>query len=404
MSSKKKIVWAIVITAFVTSVISSAATSFIKDKAGMFFPTNDEDKAFYNKFKMLENNLDKMYLYGYDKKKVREDTLVSYVDMLDEPYTHYYPPEEFSSYLTNIQDGYVGIGVVVGVNEQNEIEVIAPYTDSPAYEAGILPGDILKAVNGTEYSGDKLSEAVDSIKNGKEGTTVNITVSRKGEDIDFSVERRDISSNSVIAEMLDGDIGYMRITSFNMESENGEHSTSSEFKTKFSELEDKGMKKLIIDLRDNPGGTLDQVCSIADMFLPEGDIMYMENKNGEKKYMKSDAEEKDLPMAVLINKNSASASEVLTGALKDYGKAVIVGKTSYGKGIVQDVIMFGDGSGLSFTSSKYYTPSGVCIHETGITPDVETDMPAEYDGMYTLMVGHDKDTQLQKAIEIIKEK
>ena len=295
--------------------------------------------------------------------------------------------------------------MIVGVNENNQIEVIAPFEGSPAFEAGIEPGDILKAVEGVEYSGDNLTEAVDSIKNGKEGTTVNITILRNGaEEINLTVERRDISADSVKSEMLSDNIGYMRITGFNMASQNGEHSTYSEFNDKFSELQNQGMQKLIIDLRDNPGGVLTEACNIADKLLSEGTITYTENKQGERKDYKSDAECVNIPVVVLINENSASASEVLTGALKDYGVATVVGTTSYGKGIVQDVYPFFDGSGISLTSSKYYTPNGVCIHEIGIEPDVKIEMPEEYKDTYSSMIEHDKDVQLQKALEIIKEK
>lgn len=405
MSDKKKIVLTAVITAVVTAFISCNATSFVKDRLAMYFPADNEDIAFSNKIKVVEGILDKKYLYDYDKSELRDNALIAYVNSLDEPYTHYYTADEFSSYIGNVQDGYVGIGVIVGVNDDNMIEIIAPFEDSPAYAAGIQPGDILKAVEGEEYNGDMLTDAVNSIKNGKEGTTVNITLLRNGtEEINLDVERRDISSESVKSEMLDDSIGYMRITGFNMQSENGEHSTSTEFADSLSELESSGMEKLIIDLRDNPGGVLDEACDIADMLLPEGTITYTEDKNGERKYYNSDAEFKDIPIVILINGNSASASEVLTGALKDYDRAVVVGTTSYGKGIVQDVYPFYDGSGISLTSAKYYTPNGICIHEIGIEPDVELEMPEEYKDMYASMVEHDDDVQLQKAIEIIKEK
>ena len=405
MNTNKKIVLTAVITAVVTAVISCSMTSFVKDNIAIYLPSSDEDKAFSNKVRAVEEILGKKYLYDYDKSKLRESAIQAYVEGLDEPYTHYYTASEFSSYIDNIQDGYVGIGVIVGVNENNQIEIIAPFEGSPAYEAGMEPGDILKAVEGVDYSGDKLTEAVDCIKGGKEGTTVNITILRNGtEEINLNIERRDISSDSVKSEMLSDDIGYMRITGFNMESENGEHSTYSEFTNNLSELQGKGMQKLIIDLRDNPGGVLTEACKIADKLLPEGTITYTENKQGERKYYKSDAECVDIPMVILINGNSASASEVLTGALKDYGKATVVGETSYGKGIVQDVYPFFDGSGISLTSSKYYTPNGVCIHEIGIEPDVKVEMPEEYKDTYSSMIEHDKDVQLQKALEIVKEK
>ena len=222
--------------------------------------------------------------------------------------------------------------------------------------------------------------------------------------VDMSFTRDDIATDSVDGEMLNDNIGYIRVTGFNTTSDNGEKSTFSEFKDKITELQSSGMSKMIVDLRDNPGGVLDEACNMADMILPEGIITYTETKSGKRTDYNSNAESLDIPIVILINENSASASEVFTGALKDYGKATVVGKKSYGKGIVQSVLPFYDGSGMSLTVAKYYTPNGTCIHGIGIEPDVEVDMPDEYKDMYASMVEHDKDTQLQKAIEIIKEK
>ncbi|MCD8180124.1 MAG: S41 family peptidase [Firmicutes bacterium] len=404
MGNKKTIALTAVITAVVTAAVSCSVTSYVKDTASVFLPSANDDAAFYNKIKGIEQILDSSYLYDYDKNELREAAAAAYVSALDEPYTSYYSADEFTSYIENIQDGYVGIGVIVGVNDDNQIEVVAPFEGSPAYDAGVLPGDILKAVDGVEYDGDSMSDAVNSIKNGKEGTSVNITLIRGEEELNIDIERGDISSDSVNAEMLEDDIGYIRITSFNMESENGEHSTYSEFSEKFYELKDEGMTRLIIDLRDNPGGVLSEVCDIADMLLPEGTITYTEDKNGEREYYSSDAECEDIPIVILINGNSASASEVLTGALKDYGRATVIGTTSYGKGIVQKVYTFYDGSGISFTTSKYYTPNGICIHEVGIEPDITVEMPEEFENMYASMIDYEDDVQLQKAVEVIKEK
>lgn len=403
MTEKRKIVLTAVITAIATAVVTCGITLVASDISSALLIGNG-DSAFMKKFEAVDTILGKKYLYDYDKTELRENAVKAYVDGLAEPYTHYYTPSEFSSYIGNIQDGYVGIGIMVGVNDSNQIEVIAPFEDSPAYAAGVLPGDILKAVEGTEYSGDKLSEAVDVIKSGREGTSVNITFVRDGKGIELTIERGDISSESVKTEMLDDNIGYIRITSFNSSSENGEHSTFSEFTNKLTELKQQGADRLIIDLRDNPGGVLTEVCNIADMLLPEGTITYIEDKNGNRKYYSSDAECIDMPIVVLINGNSASASEVLTGALKDYGKAVIVGERSYGKGIVQDVYPFFDGSGISITSAKYYTPNGICVHETGIEPDVQVATPDKYHDSYVSEIDRSEDVQLQKAIELIKEK
>lgn len=403
MSNKKKIVLAVVITAVVTAFISSFVTSIVKDLS-VFFVTSDDKNAFSKKIKAVDTILENKYLYDYSSNELVENAVKAYIEGLDEPYTHYYTKDEFSSYIDNIQDGYVGIGIIVGVNNDNKIEIIAPFEDSPAYNAGVKPGDILKAVEEIEYSGDNLSEAVDVIKSGQEGTSVNITLQRGEEEITLNIERQDISSDSVKSEMLEDGIAYLRITSFNMQSENGSHSTYSEFSDNINALKEQGMTKLIIDLRDNPGGVLTEACSIADMLLPEGTITYTEYKDGERKYYNSDADSLDIPIVVLINGGSASASEVLTGALKDYGRAEIIGTKSYGKGIVQDVYPFYDGSGISLTSAKYYTPNGICIHDIGIEPDILIEMPAQYENEYTSMLSHDEDIQLQKAIEIIKEK
>ena len=404
MNTGKKIVLTAVITAVVTAVVSCYLTSFIKDNISVYLPSLNEEKNFSNKIKAVENMLEKKYLYDFDNQALRENAIKSYVEGLEEPYTHYYTKTEFASYMQNIRDGYVGIGVTVSVNDNNEIEVVAPFENSPAYEAGIIPGDIIKSVEGVDYSGDTLTEAVEAIKNGREGTVVNITILRNNETINLSIERRDISYDSVKTEMLQDNIGYMRITGFNMDSEGGEHSTSSEFSAQLETLHNAGMEKLIIDLRDNPGGVLSEVCDIADKLLPEGTITYTETKNGERKYYSSDAECINIPMVVLINGNSASASEVLTGALKDYEKAVIVGTTSYGKGIVQDVYPFYDGSGISLTVAKYYTPNGVCIHDIGIEPDITVELSEEHKESYASEIAHENDAQLQKALEIIKEK
>lgn len=402
MNNKKKYILSIIAAVVITAVVSSSLTSFVKDNILIYFPS--ESDGVENKLKAISTILEQEYLYDFNENQLGEQAIKAYVEGLDEPYTHYYTKEEFSSYMQNIQDGYVGIGVVVGVDENNQIVVIAPSENSPAYNAGIQPGDVITHIDDVKYSGDMINEAVSSIKSGKEGTAVKITVLRNNETIDFEITREDISSESVKGEMIDNEIGYLRITDFNMESSNGQHSTSSEFLDEFTALQNNGMKKLIIDLRDNPGGILDEACNIADMFIPEGTITYTETKDGERNYIYSDSEFTDIPIVILINGNSASASEVFTGALKDYGKATVVGTTSYGKGIVQNVYPFYDGSGISLTSSKYYTPNSICIHEIGIEPDVVVEMPKEYENMYASMIEHEEDVQLQKAVEILKEK
>lgn len=388
----------------VTYILTIAATASVTSCVYNVGYVNSTKKTeeYQRKLNRVKNLLDEHYLYDINEEETAEKAVAAYVEGLDEPYTHYYTKKEFEDFTSNIEDSYVGIGVVISMNDNNQIEVVAPFEGSPAYDAGIMPRDILKSVNGVEYSGDKMEEAVNVIKGGKAGTTVELVFVRDGKEIPMTIERGDISSESVSTEMLDSNIGLVRISSFNTNSQDSKQDTYTEFKEKVEKLQADGMKKMIIDLRDNPGGSLDIVCEISDMIVPEGLITYMEYKDGKREEFKSDANEMNIPICVLINENSASASEVLTGCLKDYKKATVIGKTSYGKGIVQSVYPFMDGSGISMTVAKYYSPSGVCIHGTGITPDIEVDMPEEFKQYYASSVPHENDTQLQKAIEILR--
>ena len=356
------------------------------------------------KFDSVNDLIKNEYLYdNYNVKKMEDAALKSYVAALDEPYTAYFTADEFKSYTSNIEDSYVGVGIVVSVDEKaDKIIIIAPTEDSPAREAGLLPGDYILAVDGKAYSGAELDACVGSIKSGKAGTTVLLSIERNGDVSEYTVERKAISAHSVKAEMLDSDTGYIRISEFNTHGMDSKETTYTEFKAKAEELKAQGMKKLIIDVRDNPGGVLPVVCKVADYLLGDCLITYTETRSGSRKDYRSNASELNMPMAVLINGNSASAAEILTGALKDNNKAVVVGETSYGKGIVQEVMSFPDGSGISLTTAKYYTPSGICIHEIGIEPDHKVSLPDEYAGGYVSMIPHDKDTQLNKAIELLK--
>lgn len=395
MSERLKKILTILITIVLTAIVTIGFMYVFR-----YYPTKNAYLNFSNKMNIIDSYLDKYYLNEYNKSDMFESAIEGYVKGLDEEYSVYYPPEKFDSYVEGVEDSYVGIGVVISMDKDDNVVVIAPFEDSSAYEADVRPGDIILAVDGVEY--DDMNETVKHIKNGSEGTTVNITFIRDGEILEKTIERRRVSSDSVKSEMLEDNIGYVRISAFNMNDDESEQDTYTEFKEEVQSLQSQGMEKMIIDLRDNPGGVLPVACNIADMILPEGIITYMEYKDGTRQDFNSDNNELDIPMAVLINENSASASEVLTGALKDYGKATVVGKKSYGKGIVQTVFPFADGSGVSLTVAKYYSPNGVCIHGIGIEPDVEVDMPEEYSKMYASDVEHDKDTQLQKAIEIVK--
>ena len=356
------------------------------------------------KFDRINDLIKNEYLYdSYDISKMEDAALKGYVAALDEPYTSYFSADEFKSYTSNIEDSYVGVGIVVSVDEAaDKIIIIAPTEDSPAREAGLLPGDYIRAVDGKPYSGGELDACVSQIKTGKAGTSVSLSIERDGVVTEYTVVRKAISAHSVKGEMLDGEIGYIRISEFNTHGDASKDTTYTEFKAKAEELNNQGMKKLIIDVRDNPGGVLPVACNVADYLLGDCLITYTETKSGSRKDYRSKGSELGIPMAVLINGNSASAAEVLTGALKDNNKAVVVGETSYGKGIVQEVMSFPDGSGISLTTAKYYTPNGICIHEIGIEPDHKVSLPEELAGSYVSMIPHEKDTQLNKAIELLK--
>ena len=283
----------------------------------------------------------------------------------------------------------------MGVNNDNQIIIITPVKDSPAYKAGIEPGDIIIKVDNETYTGENLSEASKKIK-GIEGTVVNLQIKRNEELLDFSIVRENIKLNHVEAEILESDIGYLQIASF-------DEGCSKEFKEKYEELASKNIKSLIIDLRDNPGGIVDEATNIADMLLEKDDtILITIDKNDNEQVTKA-KEEKiiNIPVVVLTNGNSASASEILSGALKDNNAAKIVGTKTYGKGVMQEVLRLTNGSALKLTTNEFFSPNRTKIHKVGIEPDVIVELP----NGKTSTVKLDKteeDTQLNKAIEMLR--
>lgn len=365
---------------------------------------NEEDDYSYDKIveklSLLKMLIDTYYLDEVDPENFATGIYRGFIASLNDPYSTYYTKEEYSNLLESSSGVYYGIGAVVSQDVKTGIiTVVKPYEGTPAYNAGLLPNDIIYKVNGEEVTGKDLTEVVSKIK-GKEGTEVVITIYRDGVDepMDFTIVRQKINIPTIEFEMLDSrnKIGYIQITEF-------DEITVSQFSDAVSRLERKGMKGLIIDVRDNPGGLLNSVVKILDRLIYKGLLVYTEDKNGqrEEKYA-DDSKQFNKPIVVLINENSASASEIFAGALQDYEKATIVGTTSFGKGIVQSVIPLTDGTAVKLTISKYYTPKGRNIHGTGITPDVEIELDEKLKKMVT--IPHDQDNQLQKAIEIIKDK
>ncbi len=330
----------------------------------------------YSKLAGIQNILDSKFLYPYDKKEAADMAALALTASLEDPYTIYYNSKQFSQYRDSSKGDFIGIGVtVVWDKEKDEILVTSVMENSPGKKAGIKTGDVIVAVEGTTYAGSQMTEAVNKIKGADlaesvENTPVEVTIKRGTKNLDLTIIRERIHENTVSFSMKENGIGYIKISAFNNTMSQKEPSTDKEFKAAIEELTKGGMEKLIIDLRDNGGGDLEVVSNIIDSIVPEGLIMYYEDKFGNRTEMKSDKNEMTLPMAVLVNEHSASASELMTGALKDYKKATIIGTKTYGKGVMQNVVGFSDGSGMTVTVAKYYTPLGTCVHENGITPDI----------------------------------
>lgn len=393
MNEKKSLIFTIVVTAVCASLLTSAARDIIEAKTG---------GVSLQKISVVKKMLSEYSLFEVDEEKVSDYASMAMAAAIDDPYTAYYPQEEFSSYRDGLVSSYVGIGALIGADIQNDrLVIVSCYDDSPAALAGLKSGDILLEIDGEAYDTGRLSEAAVYIKNGEAGSRIVLTIEREGVGKKhITVERGPVVKQSVKSKMLDEKSGYIRITGFESGSEDNEKDTYDEFCEHLSALESAGMERLVLDLRDNPGGDFMVVCRIADKLLPEGLITYTEDKHGRRETIESGKEEVNLPMAVLINGGSASAAEVLTGALKDHKKATVIGEKTFGKGIVQTVYPFSDGSGISITTAKYYTPSGVCIHNIGIEPDIKVEMPLEK-SISELELN--EDTQLLAALEVISD-
>nr|WP_317449660.1 S41 family peptidase [uncultured Sellimonas sp.] len=337
----------------------------------------------------IQNIIEKQFLYGDDVKNedLQDMSLKGYVAGLGDPYSVYYDKEETEELLDSTEGKYAGIGALMAQDQETlEITVQEVYKDTPAEEAGMKEGDVLLSVDGDDVTGMSLSEVVDLVK-GEENTKVSVTVRRAGGNVDLEMTRKIVETQTVETEMKDGGVGYLKITEFDTV-------TYEQFQNRLESLEEAGMTGLVVDLRDNPGGNLDTVCQILDLLLPEGTIVYTEDKNGERVDTKTSDEEHQFtkPMAVLVNGGSASASEVFSGAVQDYGIGTIIGTQTYGKGIVQTLYSLSDGSCLKLTTAQYFTPDGRNIHGEGITPDIVLEKTAD----------DQRDNQLEKAVETVQ--
>ena len=394
-----KTIMLVVLTAFLSCILTTLYISSnyeIGTSKGIISSIiSGEDDNLTTSLKNIEKIMEKYFLYDIDEQKVIDGAIDGYISALNDEYTEYIPAEQMEEYTENITGNYVGVGIYMLENkEQNRIEVLSPIVESPAAEAGILPGDIIFSVNGVEYTGEQIDEASNEIK-GPEGTTVKLVILRGEEKIEFEITRKKINTNPVISKKLDNNIGYLEITSF-------DEGTAEDFKSKFENLKNQGITSLIIDLRNNGGGIVDEALQIADYIVPKGkDLLITVDKNQNEKIEKAEQDPIiDMPIVVLVNENTASSSEILAGALKDLEEATIVGTTTYGKGVIQQVISLRTGAGIKVTVEEYYTPNRNKINGVGIEPDEKVELPETVES--PLLVTDEEDTQLQKAMEILK--
>lgn len=364
-------------------LVTAIVTSFVLENVGFLGFVPPAEYKRYAKYKALEQSIKREFYKKPDEKKLEDATYKGLFSGLDDVYSAYYTADEMKQLLEVATGKYVGIGFVVGADKATgAIRVESVMNNSPAKESGVKKGDLVVAVNGKKYSYMEMDIAVKNIR-GPENTSVKITFLRDGKKIDKTITRKEIKIVSIESKMLEDKIGYINIKSF-------EEETAEDFRKALASLEAQGMKALIIDVRDDGGGLLTVVEDICDRILGKAVIVYTKDRQGKKEYLKSSDKEKiDKPIVVLTNRSSASASEILTGAVLDNKAGISIGETTYGKGLVQGMLKLKDGSGYKLTTAQYFTPNGNYIDKKGIKPTIEV---------------KDKDQQLPKAIEYLKGK
>lgn len=353
------------------------------------------DSSHVQKIEYLEKMIDQEYLGEVDNAEMAEGIYAGLVYGLGDVYSRYYTADEYAQETASTDGAYAGIGVSIQKNKNGGVQIAECYEGGPGAEAGLQTGDVITAINDTDVTDMELSDVVSLIRENKDNTIV-LTVFRENEEKsrEISVDVTDVELPSVFGEMLDKKTGYIQITQFT-------GVTPQQYKDMFAELKDKGMERLVIDLRDNPGGLLTSVCDILREILPEGLIVYTEDKYGNREEENCDGKHQlDMPLAVLVNENSASASEIFAGAVQDHEVGTIVGTTTYGKGVVQELRQLSDGSAVKLTVSNYYTPNGNSINKVGIKPDVEVKLASEL--LNKAEITHEEDNQLQKALDVIE--
>ncbi len=385
----------VAIAMFITFIVTSISlyTYFVNNPISI--SSNSKSNDISTTLAKYKEIIDKYYLGEVNEEKLKEGAIKGYIEALGDPYTEYISKEDMKDYLDDTMGNFVGIGIYMVKNtEQDRIQVLSTIKDSPAEKIGIQAGDLIISVDGVEYKADDMNTASNNIK-GEEGTTVTIELLRGTEKVKYEVTREKVKVNKVEGKVISNNIGYIEFTSF-------DESTAEDFKAKYEELAKKGIQSLIIDLRNNGGGIVDEALEIADYIVPKDTVLLYEvDKNNNETVKKATKDPIiNMPIVILTNKNTASASEILAGALKDLGKAKTVGTTTYGKGVIQQILRLTDGSGLKVTIEEYQTPNRNKIHKVGIEPDEKVELPDNLEN--TLNITQSEDTQLQKAIEMLK--
>ena len=391
-----KTIMLIIVVALITFVIT---TAFLYNKLGTSSYVNLNIKGISSelikKIYAVRTILDEKYIAQMSEEDLINGAVKGYVAGIGDKYTEYFTKEEMEEFKTETKGNYVGIGIYMYLNaEDNTVVVLYPIENSPAEKAGILTGDIIKKVDGVEYTGEDFEEISTYIK-GEEGTKVKIEVERDGKRLEFEVERRAVDLYPVKSEILEGNLGYINISSFDSD-------CSKEFKEAFNELNKNKLTGLIVDVRNNGGGIVEETLKIADYALEKNDVILItKDKQGNKEIERSIKNPIiKMPIVILTNEATASASEILVAALKENGKATVVGEKTYGKGVIQELLTLSDGSGIKITTEEYYTPNENKINKIGIEPDERVSLPEEVISTYNLERKYD--TQLKKAIEILK--
>ncbi len=384
------------LTAVCVSASAAAALPMFKQQGDITISREEYNRLKqYEKLDLLMQLVELYYYEDVDTDEMLESAAVGLIAGIGDVYSVYYTKEDMEAFNEETEGEYAGIGCQLLADPTDQmITITRVFKGSPAEEAGMRSGDKIVYVNDVYYSAYEMDAAVDVMR-GTPGENVKVTVLRGLDTVDFDITRKVVNINYVEYEILDGNIGYVMVYGFLGDAVEG-------FRTALEAFQAANVTGMIIDLRNNGGGLLDASVEMADMILPEGTVVSIRDKNGAEEAFTIDGEYYDVPMVVLVNGYSASASEILSGAIRDTGEGMLVGTRTFGKGVVQSVIDFPDGSGLKVTTARYFTPSGECIHGVGIEPDVEIELDEDVVTRYGLNnLPHEQDAQLQKAIELI---